>query len=223
MRPHTAICVSSYCYISVLILTTIYVSFWCEHLILLYMCPRTTTYVSPYCYTSVLFLLWMCPHTAIYVSSCYYYICVLILTTIWLGERLLILLYVSSYYYICVLILLYMCPHIILLYMCPHTAICVLILLYMCPHTNYYICVLILTTIYVCPHAGARAPPQCTSYCYICVLILPTIYVSSYYLLYMCPHTTCSICVSACRCESATSLAEYLLEESQVARCVSSY
>jgi hypothetical protein len=102
-------------------------------LILLYVCPRTTVYVSSYYYIR--------PHT----SVCFH-------TTI----------YVSSYYYICVLILLYMCPHttvcvLILLYMCPHTIIyvssyyyiCVLILLYMCPRTTiyvssyYYMCVLI--------------------------------------------------------------------------------
>jgi hypothetical protein len=68
-------------------------------LILLYMCPHNTTFVSSYDY--------MCPHATI---------CVLILQ------------YVSSYY-ICVLMLLYMCPHItmcphtticvlILLYIC---------------------------------------------------------------------------------------------------------
>jgi len=59
--PHTAIEVSSYCYICVLIL--------------LYMCPHTAIYVSSYCYRSVLMyisvliLLYMCPHTAIYVRS----------------------------------------------------------------------------------------------------------------------------------------------------------
>jgi len=50
-------------------------------LILLYMCPHTTAYVSSYCYKCVLILLYMCPHTTIYVSS-YYYICVLILLRI---------------------------------------------------------------------------------------------------------------------------------------------
>ena len=54
--PRTAIYVSSYYYICVLIL--------------LYMCPHTTI--------CVLILPYMCPHTTIYVSS-YYYICVLIL------------------------------------------------------------------------------------------------------------------------------------------------
>ena len=41
-------------------------------LILLYMCPRTTTYVSAYYFSCVLILLHMCPHASIYVSSYYY-------------------------------------------------------------------------------------------------------------------------------------------------------
>jgi hypothetical protein len=56
-RLLTAVYVSSYCYVCVLLL--------------LYMCPHAAIYVSSYCYTaiSVLILLYMCPHTAIHVSS----------------------------------------------------------------------------------------------------------------------------------------------------------
>jgi hypothetical protein len=55
MCPHTAMYVSSYCYVCVLIL--------------LCMCPHTSMYVSSYCYVCVLILLYICPNTAIYVSS----------------------------------------------------------------------------------------------------------------------------------------------------------
>ncbi len=79
-------------------------------LILLNMCPNTTT--------CVIVLLYICPHTSIYVSS-YYYICVLILRYMCpqllymcparrahhSRRTVLILLYVSSCYYICVLTL----------------------------------------------------------------------------------------------------------------------
>jgi hypothetical protein len=86
--PHTAICVSSYYCIFVLIL--------------LYMCPHTTFYVSSYYYI-------FCPHTTVCVSSYYYIFCPH--TTV----CVLILLYIlSSYYCICVLTLLYMCPHTII-------------------------------------------------------------------------------------------------------------
>jgi hypothetical protein len=54
MCPHTAIYVSSYCFICVVIL--------------LYMCPHTAIHMSSYCYKCVLILLYMCPHTATYVS-----------------------------------------------------------------------------------------------------------------------------------------------------------
>jgi hypothetical protein len=92
-------------------------------LILLYMCPHTTVYVSSYYY--------MCPHTTI---------CFLILLCMCPHTTV----YVSSYYYVCVLILLYMCPHtticvLILLYMCPHTTIYVSSYYYMCPHTTGYV------------------------------------------------------------------------------------
>ena len=63
--------------------TTIYV-YMCTIicvLVLLHMCPRTTShvssyysYLSSYCYIFVLVLLHMCPHTAAYVSS-YYLMC----------------------------------------------------------------------------------------------------------------------------------------------------
>ena len=67
-------------------------------LILLHVCPHTTTYVSLYYCICVLILLHMFPHTTTCVSS-YYCICVLIL------------LYVSLYHYICALVLLHVCPH----------------------------------------------------------------------------------------------------------------
>jgi hypothetical protein len=93
-------------------------------LVLLYVCPHTTIYLSSYycmCPHTIILLCVsgptdMCPHTTISVSS---------------------------YYYICVLILLYLCPQLhlrrrlrILLYVRPHTTICVPILLYVCPHTS---------------------------------------------------------------------------------------
>ncbi len=61
--PHTAMYVSSYCYICVLIL--------------LYMCPHTAVYMSSYCY--------ICPHTAIYLSS---YCCTYAVYMHPAGERL---------------------------------------------------------------------------------------------------------------------------------------
>ena len=76
--------------------------------ILLYFCPRTTTYAYTNVYVShhtrlcVLILGYMCPHT----NLC-----------------------VSAYYYICVLILPYMCPQACICNYCcrsPHTTICVL-------------------------------------------------------------------------------------------------
>ena len=60
MCPHTAMCVSSYCYKCVVIL--------------LYVCPHTaicvliTLYVSSYCYVCVLILLYLCPHATTYGS-----------------------------------------------------------------------------------------------------------------------------------------------------------
>ena len=54
MCPHTAIYVSSYRYICVLILLCV--------------CPDTAICVSSYCYVYVLILLYMCPHTAMCVS-----------------------------------------------------------------------------------------------------------------------------------------------------------
>jgi hypothetical protein len=76
MCPHTAIYVSSYCYVCVLILlcrkcvalllgTGLYMcplTAVCD-LILLYMCPHTAIYVSSYCYIRVLVLPYMCRHS----------------------------------------------------------------------------------------------------------------------------------------------------------------
>ena len=93
----------------------------------------------------------------------------------------------------------------------PHTAIYVssYYLLYMCPHTTYFICVLILPVLYVFSHAGARAPPHWLSICW-----------KKARLLDVCPHTNYYVCLPAI---CYISLAEYLLEESQIALCVSSY
>jgi hypothetical protein len=102
MCPHTTIYMSSYSYISsVLILLYIY-SALCKALRYCssssYICVPILLYVRP-----VLILPYMCPHTTIYVSSySYYYICV---------EHFFKSLKHPSYYYICVLILLDMCPH----------------------------------------------------------------------------------------------------------------
>ena len=98
------------------------------------MCPRTTIYVSSYCYIGVLILIYMCPFTTIYVSS-YYYMCP---HTI---------MYVSSYYCKSVLILLYMCPRATI--MCPHTTVYLSAYFYMCNHAticvlNTTVCVLML-------------------------------------------------------------------------------
>ena len=101
--------VSSYYFTRVLILlhtkrayTSIYPAsayYIASGLILLYMCPHTTTYV--------LILIYLCPHATAYVSSCWY-ICVLILLHMCPHPTtcILILLPVSSCY-MCVLILLY--------------------------------------------------------------------------------------------------------------------
>ncbi len=59
MCPHTAMYVSSYYYVCVVIL--LYMS------LLVYFCPHTNLCVSSYYY--------ICPHTTIYVSS-YYSVCV---------------------------------------------------------------------------------------------------------------------------------------------------
>jgi hypothetical protein len=86
VRPHTAIYVSSYCYICVLIL--------------LQACLICVSYYS-LLHMRVLILLYMCPHTAIYVS----HMCLVLQLTAHVSS------YESSYCCICVLILLYKCPH----------------------------------------------------------------------------------------------------------------
>jgi hypothetical protein len=165
---------------------------------------RAATAVGPLfvgVFSGVLILLYMCPHTTIYVSS-YHCICVLILLLRRLGPFLLVspqvfsyyytytTIYVSSYHYKCVLVPLYMCPHATVNVSSYHY-ICVLILLLrrlgpfllVSPQVflYYYICVLIL--LYMCPH---HTTIYVSSYHYMCVLML--LYVSSYYC--MCPHTT---------------------------------
>jgi hypothetical protein len=96
MCPRTALYVSSYCYICVIILDVSSYRFICV-LILLYM--SSYRYIcSSYCF--------MCPPTAIYVSS-YYYMCAPAATC----DRDSCSLYASSYYFIYVLLPLYTCPH----------------------------------------------------------------------------------------------------------------
>ncbi len=125
MCPHTAIYVSSYCYICVLILY-IYVSSYCyvsvstaASLVVNEFGSKATKYVSSYCCTCVLILLYMCLHTAIHVSS-YCYICVSSYCYVSVSTAASLVVnefgskatkYVSSYCYTRVLILLYMCPH----------------------------------------------------------------------------------------------------------------
>ncbi len=121
--PHTTLYVSSYYYISVLILlyicphTTIHVCV----LILLYILSAHVAYCSgvlivtdiyryiyryiPICVSSYYML---SAHVAL---SAYYYICVFILLYMCLHTTILTTIYVSSYYYIYVHILLYTCPH----------------------------------------------------------------------------------------------------------------
>ncbi len=76
MCPHTAMYVSPYCCMCVLVLLFVY-RYMCPYsrisaLVLLYMCPQTAIYVSSSCYIYVLKLLYVCPHPAIYVpSNCY--------------------------------------------------------------------------------------------------------------------------------------------------------
>ena len=95
----------------------------------LYMCPRTTIYVSSYYYISVLILLYMCPHTPIYVSSSYY-ICVL---TLFLEP-----LRTPSPREFFQVWLVYVCVR-IPLHMCPHTTIIVSSYYDVCPHTTTYV------------------------------------------------------------------------------------
>jgi hypothetical protein len=70
--PHTATCVSSFCFIIVCVLICGYLSSYCYMcvVILLHMCPHMWISVSSYYYICVLILLHMCPHM---------WICVLVL------------------------------------------------------------------------------------------------------------------------------------------------
>jgi hypothetical protein len=167
--PHTAIYVSSYCYICVLIL--LYMSSYC------YVCAQLAVYDETIEVANILkemlmdiktrrdvidrfgIQLYICPHTTIYVSS-YCYISVRMLLYMCPHTAI----YLSACYYICVLTLLYVCP-LTNMYVSSYCCICVLILL-------YYICVLI--PLYICPHTTIYV----SSYYYICVLIL----------LHMCRH-----------------------------------
>jgi hypothetical protein len=126
MCPHTTIYLSSYYYISVLILLYMTAkSPSTKHafqvkVLCMYMCAHTAIYLSSYyniswwpsaiylpsyCYISVLILLYICPHTAIYLSS-YCYMSSPRQGTLSSQGTIYKLIYVSSYYYISVLILL---------------------------------------------------------------------------------------------------------------------
>jgi hypothetical protein len=105
--PHTATCVSSFCFIIV--------------------CVLICGYLSPYWYICVVILLHMCPHMRISVSS-YCYICCTYVSS-FCCICVLICGYVSSYCYICVRILL-------LLHVSSYRATCVRILPHMCPRNG---------------------------------------------------------------------------------------
>jgi hypothetical protein len=127
-------------------------------LILLYLCPHTTTYVSAYV-PSVLIA------AVDPTGVCYFTVCVLIL------------LYVCPHTTICVLMLLHTCPH--------TCRVCSLLLstqrVRLCPRTTVglsaycYICVLIL--LHVCPHTAisVSACALCDSRPYRCILFLVTL------------------------------------------------
>ena len=162
LRPEFQyICVSSYCYMGLMLLYT--------------GVPSASLHNQLHLrHESIAVLLYLCPRTAICVS--YYYIqefVVLLNNQLDLRHEAANLeryttIYVSSYcLYLCSYTAVYVCPHtatrvLILLFMCPHTAIrvlCVSSYYCICVTLFYYICVLIL--LYV------------TSYYYKCVLVLP--------------------------------------------------
>ncbi len=179
MCPHTAVYVSSYCYVCVLML--------------LYMCLHTAIYVSLYCYivcpsVCVLILLYMCPHTR---TSTY-----CIATCSWrevqpsspgpgcrLDARMLrvgrsIVLYGGSNGHAALGIYrLYIC--VLMLGLRGAGSVCV----------SSYCCILVLILLDICPLTTRYV----SSYCYMCVFIL--LYVSSCcyicfcILAYMCPRT----------------------------------
>jgi hypothetical protein len=91
----SAMCVSAYHYIIVLMLLSIYIAAAICVRIPLYNCRHA----AKRCWSLLTTALYVCPHTTIYVSSfCYVKIVRVLLTTA---------LCVSAYHYICVLILLY--------------------------------------------------------------------------------------------------------------------
>ncbi len=152
MCPHTAIYVSSYCYICVLILV-------------LCMCPHTSImYVSSYCYICVLILPHLCPS--------YYYLCVVIVLSMCPHTTMM---YVSSYCYICVrILLLCMCPHTATYVSSYYYYVCVLILLSMCPHTTVHVSSYyydMSSYCYTCPHAGKwpKHPTTMLTYAGVCL------------------------------------------------------
>jgi hypothetical protein len=148
-------------------------------LILLYMCPHTTIFVSSYYY--------MCPHTTIDVSSYYY---------------------VSSCYHVRVLIPLYKCPHTTRYgssqYQCTIPSVMRTevhedtgIPLHMCPHTTTYAS----STYMPVAYTHRRTLTYVSSYYYICVLTLlyqctihsvmrTEVYEDTGIPQRMCPHTT---------------------------------
>ena len=139
----TAIYLSSYYYLSVLILlyNRIYL---CSPAATCLLAAGTDTlvYLSSYYYVSVLTILYVFPHTTVFCPH----------TAVCL----------SSYYYISALIL-----H-TTIYNCPHTSICLSSYYYICPHTTIYLSSGYFILVYVCPHANNYLSP----YYYMSVLIL---------------------------------------------------
>ncbi len=111
-------------------------------------------YVSSYCSICVLILLYMCPHTTIYVSSWRRRTLTTKITLLRLKLRVVPCMQVA---HTCVLILLYMCPH-NTTYVSSYYYICVLILLCMCPPDAVALCAL---WIEFARHRGSHCPMVC--------------------------------------------------------------
>jgi hypothetical protein len=159
MCPHTAMYVSSYCYVCALIL--LYMQFeramsaahaFYRKMLFYFFCFYNAVRASRVCglrlppgqavrgprYTRILLI-------CVFLFCC---ICVLVL------------LYVSSYWCVCVLILLYICHTAI--HLSSSCYICVLILLYMCPHTAVCVLILLIHVLIL-----ARVPPGQVCYTHI--------------------------------------------------------
>jgi hypothetical protein len=188
--PHTAIYVSSYCYVCVLIQRLFSPPFWLAmYLSILWNIKYVCVYTCDTCiavwghiYSS------MRTHVAVIGQISNMCAC----THLVPNETCAWYLYIRCHKQTCVRgmgrwtsasnLLLYICSSI---YVSSYYYICVLILLYMCPHTTIYVS----SYYYICMKIHQRR-----IYYYICVLIL--LYMCRYYissalvLLYMCPHTT---------------------------------